>query len=79
MDLADFPRLEELDLRCTNVTGDLRDIIGEDDFPVLESLYLPDTFSRGIDYDFQRISDVPSFMHTIHLVLQRHQQPTPFK
>jgi hypothetical protein len=43
MDLADFPHLKELDLRWTNVTGDIRDI-RENDFPVMEYLFLP----RGV-------------------------------
>ena len=40
MDLADFPHLEELYLRYTAVTGDIRDI-AENDFSSLESLSLP--------------------------------------
>eukprot|EP00985_Skeletonema_marinoi_P020648 scaffold12330_cov83-Skeletonema_marinoi.AAC.27 len=71
MDLADFPRLRELDIFCTNVTGDIRGIC-EHDFPAMESLTLPNTVHGGMDYEFQRISDVPSFMHTIHLLLQRN-------
>eukprot|EP00984_Skeletonema_dohrnii_P022727 scaffold11824_cov78-Skeletonema_dohrnii-CCMP3373.AAC.1 len=72
MDLADFPRLKELDLRGTSVTGDIRDIdIGEYDFPALESFALPYTVRGGMGYQFQNISDVPDFMHTIYLLLQR--------
>eukprot|EP00984_Skeletonema_dohrnii_P007059 scaffold2522_cov67-Skeletonema_dohrnii-CCMP3373.AAC.1 len=70
MDLADFPRLKKLDLNSTTVTGDIRDI-GRNDFSALESLALPDTVHGGTEYKFQRISDVPIFMHTIHLLLQR--------
>eukprot|EP00985_Skeletonema_marinoi_P007723 scaffold3445_cov80-Skeletonema_marinoi.AAC.4 len=70
MDLADFPRLQDLILLSTNVTGDIRDI-REDDFPALESLDLPRTVHGGMYYEFQRVSDVPSLMHTIHLLLQR--------
>jgi len=67
MDLADFPRLHQLCLRGTKVTGHIRDI-GESDFPVLEeSFALPDTVHGGEWYKFQRISEVPSFMHTMHL------------
>jgi len=76
MDLADFPRLKELDLRSTKVTGDIRDI-GVQDFPALKSLALPRTVHGGQCYEFQSISDVPSFMHTIHLLLQRN--PTLFE
>eukprot|EP00984_Skeletonema_dohrnii_P008179 scaffold3005_cov102-Skeletonema_dohrnii-CCMP3373.AAC.4 len=70
MDLADFPRLKELVLHNTAVTGDIRDIRAND-FPSLESLYLPDTVHGGSEYEFQQISDVPAFMHTVHLLLQR--------
>ena len=76
MDLADFPRLKELNLRGTKVIGDIRDIT-EGDFPALGRLSLPDTVRGGMDYQFQSISDVPSFMHTIHLLLQR--APTLFR
>ena len=76
MDLADFPRLTVLNLVHTSVTGDVRDIC-EYDFPVLESLALPVTVHGGMCYQFQNISDVPSFMHTIHILLQRI--PTPFR
>ena len=72
MDLADFPHLRELSLIDTAVTGDIRDISGSD-FPALESIYLPLTVAGGVDYEFQHISEVPSFMHTIHLLLQRTQ------
>eukprot|EP00984_Skeletonema_dohrnii_P008181 scaffold3005_cov102-Skeletonema_dohrnii-CCMP3373.AAC.6 len=75
MDLADFPHLKRLELRLTPVTGDIRDI-GVHDFPALESLYLPDTVHGGSEYKFQQISDVPAFMHTVHLLLQR--TPTLF-
>eukprot|EP00984_Skeletonema_dohrnii_P025875 scaffold15094_cov223-Skeletonema_dohrnii-CCMP3373.AAC.5 len=70
LNLADFPRLKELDLEYNQVAGDIRDI-GEHDFPALESLALPRTVHGGIGYKFQRISDVPDFMHTIYLLLQR--------
>eukprot|EP00984_Skeletonema_dohrnii_P035737 scaffold35868_cov261-Skeletonema_dohrnii-CCMP3373.AAC.1 len=70
MNLADFPRLRELDLNGTAVTGHIRDIHGQD-FPALEDLTLPRTVHGGMKYEFQNISDVPSFMHTIHLLLQR--------
>ena len=76
MDLADFPRLKVLHLRRTKVTGDIRDI-GEDDFPVLESLGLPRSVYGGMYCEFQLISEVPSFMQAIHLLLQR--TPTLFK
>ena len=70
MDLADFPLLKELDLFRTGVTGDIRNI-REHDFPALESLRLPSTVIGGLSYQFQSVAEVPSFMHTIHQLLQR--------
>ena len=70
MDLADFPCLKELHLYATTVTGDIRDINGSD-FPALERIRLPKTVAGGLDYEFQNISEVPSFMHAIHLLMQR--------
>jgi len=40
MDLADFPFLKKLELYSTAVKGDVRDI-GENDFTMIERLYLP--------------------------------------
>jgi hypothetical protein len=70
MDLADFPHLKELDLRETAVTGDIRDIRGND-FPALERLSLPEGVHGGLGYQIQHISDVSSLLHMIHLLLQR--------
>ena len=78
MDLADFPRLNELDLKSTSVTGDIRQI-GEDDFPSLATFLLPSTVIGGIDYEFQRISDVPDFMRSIHSLLRRPHLPATFE
>ena len=75
MYLADFPRLEELDLRGTKVTGDIRNI-GRDAFTTLQSLYLPATARGGVGHKFQSISEVPSFIQAVHILLQR--TPTPF-
>jgi hypothetical protein len=58
------------------VIGNIRDI-GENDFPALESLVLPKSVYGGYGYQFQNVSDVPSFMHTVHLLLQR--SPTMFE
>ncbi len=69
MDLADFPCLRELNLRCTAVTGDIRDI-SEHDFPALESFHLPNTVRGGMDYEFQSIAEVPSFMQAMYRLLQ---------
>eukprot|EP00984_Skeletonema_dohrnii_P032404 scaffold26504_cov228-Skeletonema_dohrnii-CCMP3373.AAC.11 len=76
MDLANFPRLKVLHLGRNKVTGDIRDIRGHD-FPVLESLDLPYNVHGGVCHTFQLMSDVPSFMHAIHLLLQRN--PKLFK
>jgi len=70
MDFADFPRLKQLKLIGGTVTGDIRDI-SRHDFPALEQLCLPWTVRGGNDYNFQSISDVPSFMQAVHLLMQR--------
>jgi hypothetical protein len=64
-DLADFPRLQELVLKGTPVTGDIRDI-GENDFPAIENLSLPDTVYGGIGYEFQSIAEVSDFISRIY-------------
>eukprot|EP00985_Skeletonema_marinoi_P017195 scaffold9363_cov75-Skeletonema_marinoi.AAC.2 len=72
MDLADFPRLKELNLRETYVTGDIRDI-GERDFPTLELLTLPSSVYGGTGYEFQRISDAPGIIRTLYSI--KRQRP----
>mmetsp|Transcript_2068 Transcript_2068/g.3289 ORF Transcript_2068/g.3289 Transcript_2068/m.3289 type:complete len:401 (+) Transcript_2068:130-1332(+) len=72
MDLADFPRLNELILRQTSVTGDIRDI-GERDFLALEVLTLPKGVYGGSGREFQLISDVPDVMNTLYSF--RKQRP----
>jgi hypothetical protein len=52
------------------VTGDIRDI-RKLDFPAMESLFLPKSVRGGRYHEFQNISDVPKFMHTIHHLLER--------
>jgi hypothetical protein len=66
MDLADFPHLKELDLDCTAVTGDIRDI-GENDFSSLECLRLPKTVYGGNYYEFQHISDGHDLVRALYL------------
>lgn len=75
MDLADFPRLRKLNLLGTTVTGDIR-YIHVRHFQALEYLALPDTVLGGMDYEFQNISDVPSFMQAVHRLTLR--TPTLF-
>ena len=70
MDLADFPRLRELDLNCITMTGDIRDI-GSNDFPMLERLSLPKTVYGGRGYKLQRISDAPELIRAVYLFKQQ--------
>jgi hypothetical protein len=65
---------------CTVVTGDIRDrdICGHNyNFQALEKLSLPSTVHGGEFYEFQNVSEEPSFMQAIHLLLQR--SPTLFE
>jgi len=71
MDLADFPRLKELDLTWTSVTGILIRDIREHDFPSLESLVLPTTVHGGYRDEFQHVAEVPRFLQAIHCLLKR--------
>jgi hypothetical protein len=66
MDLADFPHLKALDLFDTAVTGDVRDIVGND-FSLLEYLHLPRTVYGGHGCELQRISDAHNLMRTLYL------------
>ncbi len=72
MDLADFPRLKEVKLGETAVTGDIRDI-GSDDFSSLEQLYLPKGVYGGRGSKLQRISDGPDLVRTVYLL--KKQRP----
>ena len=76
MDLANFPRLKELDLMGTAVEGSILDI-RQDDFSVLKTLSLPSTVQGGVGYKFQHIAEVPNFMQAIHFLLRR--TPTLFE
>ncbi len=71
MDLADFPHLKELDLEHTAVTGDIRDI-GGNDFSSLEQL--PKGIYGGVAYELQRLSDAPDLIRSVYLVMK--QRPT---
>ncbi len=72
MDLADFPHLKKLNLRGTLATGDIRDI-GENDFPSLEYLNLPEGVYGGFGYQLQRISDAPAVTRAVYLL--KKQRP----
>jgi hypothetical protein len=67
MDLADFPRLKELNLYGSAVTGDIRDI-GNNDFSSLEDLDLPRGVYGGAGCEFQRISDAPDLIRSVYLL-----------
>ena len=73
MDLADFPRLKELDLFQTAVIGDVRDV-GERDFVTLETLTLPPGVYGGCHYEFLRISDAPDVISALYSL--RKQRPS---
>jgi hypothetical protein len=60
MDLADFPRLRELNLTGTAVSGDIRDI-DENNFLDLTELDLPENVYGGNGYVFPTISTVHDF------------------
>eukprot|EP00984_Skeletonema_dohrnii_P005981 scaffold2120_cov150-Skeletonema_dohrnii-CCMP3373.AAC.4 len=72
MDLADFPRLTFLNLtNCSLITGDMREI-GENDFPMLESLHLGEGVIGSNCHKFQHISDVASVAEAVHRLKQRN-------
>jgi hypothetical protein len=75
MDLADFPRLKELELGgITAVTGDIRDI-GENDFSSLKRLELPHGVYGGggnTAHEFESISDAPDFIRAVYLLRKQH-------
>ena len=70
MALADFPHLKKLNLYGTFVTGDIRDI-GDNDFPSLEQVFLPNGVYGGNGCEFQRISDGPDLMKALYLLIKR--------
>ncbi len=73
LDLADFRCLKILDLRGTNVRGDVREI-GERDFLSLEELTLPFSVCGGLGHEFQHIADVHDFMLEIYSI--KKQRPS---
>ncbi len=74
MDLSDFPRVMELNLLGTTVTGDIRDI-GENDFPSLEKLDLPKGVFGISGSKFQRLSDGPGLIRAVYHLNKRKQRP----
>jgi hypothetical protein len=68
MKMADFPHLKELTLIGTALTGDIRDI-GGNDFSSLEQLTLP---SCATGHEFQRIFDAPDLMRAVYLLRKQH-------
>eukprot|EP00984_Skeletonema_dohrnii_P025039 scaffold14179_cov155-Skeletonema_dohrnii-CCMP3373.AAC.5 len=78
MDLADFPRLKQLDLGSTSVTGDIRDI-EEQDFSVLKGhLNLPKTVVGGDNYKFLRISEVSELVAAVDRI-RKQRDATMFE
>jgi len=75
MDLADFHHLRDLNLFKTAVTGDVRKI-NVNDFQSLKQMFLPSKVYGGFRYEFQRISEVPAFVNSIHPLVKR--SPTLF-
>jgi hypothetical protein len=71
MDLADFPRLKQLNLTETAVTGDIRDF-RNDDFSSLELLDLPKGVSGGRGYRFQHIADAPDLIRAVYHFKKKH-------
>ena len=59
MTLADFPKLQQIDLAGTKVTGDIRDI-GPNDFSSIQEMELCDTIYGG--GDLMKIEDAPEIM-----------------
>ena len=70
MDLSDFPHLKALNLQCTAVAGDIRDI-GEHDFSSLEELTLPKGIYGAKGYEFQRITDAPDVARAVYLLKKK--------
>jgi hypothetical protein len=68
MVLADFPYLQRIGIRCTNVTGDIREI-GSDDFVSINELFLGDGIYGNLSFD--RIDDVPGIMKAKSNLMKR--------
>ncbi len=76
-DLAGFPNLKSFELHyCSNVTGDIRNL-GSSDFRKLTKLELSSGVIGGKDYQFQRVSDVPSVIDAIYRLSRRNPSPFP--
>ena len=70
-ELADFPHLERLELSlCPNVIGDIRKL-GSSDFSKLTKLELSSGVIGGREYQFQRLSDVPSVVDALYRLSRR--------
>ena len=68
MDMADFPHLKVLNLACSAVTGDIRDIRSNDFSSLEQCLFLPEGVYGGKRYEFQRISDVTELVRAVYLL-----------
>lgn len=72
MVLADFPYLQRIGIRCTNITGDIREI-GSNDFVSISELFLGDGIYGNVSFD--HIDDVPGIMKAKYNLMKR---PTIF-
>jgi hypothetical protein len=68
MVLADFPYLQRIDIRQTNVTGDIREIRSKD-FVSINKLFLGDGIYGSCFFD--RIDDVPGIMKATHNLMKK--------
>ena len=73
MCLADFPCLYFVSLLSVAVTGDISHI-GEQDFPVLKTLAIPNTVIGGDGYEFRRISEVSKYVDTVDRIRRQRGQ-----
>lgn len=80
MEFAVFPRLMSLTLRQMNtITGDIRDI-GENDFPMLQTIDLPQSVYGGNRYNIMSISEAGELIASIYsLKKQRHRHLSLFE
>jgi hypothetical protein len=69
MTLADFPKLQKIDLMVTKVTGDIREI-GPNDFSSIQEMELCDTIHGG--GELMKIEDAPEIMLARSNLKKRH-------
>jgi hypothetical protein len=69
MDLADFPHLQELNLRFTAVKGDIREI-HESDLSAPETLFLPGV--SLVDWAMSFRTLLMGLMSSVHSILSKN-------